>query len=90
MADHDSKYYLTLEDIKDNLVVIKINQTYKECKSAEALYDYTRGIWRRNVESEKSLIMLCVLLSVKLKRYMKSMDGCLQQKLYLRQEHVTR
>jgi len=46
-----NNYYLSLDDIQDNLVVIKINQTYKPGISAEALYDYTRGIWRRKIES---------------------------------------
>lgn len=43
--------YLTREDIKDDLVVIKINKTYRDGMSAEELYDYTRGIWRRKIES---------------------------------------
>lgn len=43
--------YLTLEDITDNLVVIKINKSYHDNMSAEELYDYTRGIWRRKIES---------------------------------------
>ena len=43
--------YLSLQDIKDNLVVIKINKSYYEGISAEALYDYTRGIWKRSLKS---------------------------------------
>lgn len=43
--------YLTLEAITDNLVVIKINRSYHKNMSAEELYDYTRGIWRRKIES---------------------------------------
>ncbi len=43
--------YLTLSDITDDIVIIKINQSYYEGISAEALYDYTRGIWKRSIKS---------------------------------------
>ncbi len=43
--------YLTERDIHHDLVVIKINRTYYDGISAEALYDYTRGIWKRKIES---------------------------------------
>lgn len=43
--------HLTLKDITDDLVVIKINQSYYEGISAEALYDYTRGIWWCRIDS---------------------------------------
>lgn len=43
--------YLSLTDITDDIVVIKINQSYYEGMSAEALYDYTRGIWKRSIKS---------------------------------------
>ena len=43
--------YIEQQDIKDNITVIKINETYYEGISAEALYDYTRGIWYRNLKS---------------------------------------
>lgn len=43
--------YLSERDIHHDLVVIKINQTYYDGMSAEALYDYTRGIWKRKIES---------------------------------------
>ena len=43
--------YITQQDIKENLVVIKINESYYEGISAEALYDYTRGIWYRSLKS---------------------------------------
>ena len=43
--------YLTLKDIADDLVVIKVNQSYYEGISAEALYDYTRGIWKRSLKT---------------------------------------
>lgn len=57
--------YLSQDDIKDNLVVIKINKTYREGMSAEALYDYTRGIWRRNIESVSIAdYALCVVFGI--------------------------
>ena len=43
--------YLSERDIHHDLVVIKINRTYYDGMSAEALYDYTRGIWKRKIES---------------------------------------
>jgi hypothetical protein len=43
--------YITEQDIKENIVVIKINESYYEGISAEALYDYTRGIWYRSLKS---------------------------------------
>ena len=43
--------YLNNEDITDNLVIIKINKTYRENMSSRALYEYTRGFWKRKIES---------------------------------------
>ena len=43
--------YLTRKDIVDDLVIIKINQSYYDGISAEALYDYTRGIWIRSLKT---------------------------------------
>ena len=43
--------YLSERDIHHDLVVIKINRTYYDGMSSEALYDYTRGIWKRKIES---------------------------------------
>ncbi len=43
--------YLSLKDITDNIVIIKINQSYYDGISADALYDYTRGIWKRSIKS---------------------------------------
>ena len=43
--------YLSSKDITDNIVVIKINQSYYEGISSEALYDYTRGIWKRSLKT---------------------------------------
>ena len=43
--------YLSLSEISDNIVVIKINKSYYEGISAEALYDYTRGIWKRSLKT---------------------------------------
>lgn len=61
----DNEYSLSLEDIKDNLVVIKINQTYRDGMSKEELYDYTRGIWRRKIESVSIAdYALCVVYGI--------------------------
>ncbi len=37
---------LTLEDITDNIVIIKINKSYREGMSGTELYDVTRGCWQ--------------------------------------------
>lgn len=42
---------LQLEDIVDNIVIIKINKLYRDNMSAEELYEATRGIWKRKIES---------------------------------------
>ena len=43
--------YLSQNDITDDIVVIKINRSYYEGISSEALYDYTRGIWKRSLKT---------------------------------------
>ena len=43
--------YLKYEDIIDNVVIIKINQLYYEGMSDLALYETTRGYWRRTIQS---------------------------------------
>lgn len=43
--------YLTREDIKHNLAIIKIKNSYKPSLSALELYDITRGCWKRRLES---------------------------------------
>jgi hypothetical protein len=42
---------LSKEDITENIIVIKINRSYRENMSAEELYDVTRGFWKRKIES---------------------------------------
>ena len=43
--------YLIRKDITEDVVIIKINQTYDPHMSALNLYDYTRGCWKRRIES---------------------------------------
>lgn len=43
--------YLLPKDIMDDIVVIRINQSYYEGISSVALYDYTRGIWKRSLNT---------------------------------------
>lgn len=47
--------YLEREDIKENLVVIKINRSYKEGMSADELYEVTRGKWKRRIETVQGI-----------------------------------
>lgn len=53
--------FLSRDDIKENVVVIKINKSYREGMSAQELYDVTRGCWKRKIESvEKAKYALSV------------------------------
>lgn len=42
---------LTRADITDNIVIIKVNRSYREGMSALELYDITRGCWKRSLSS---------------------------------------
>lgn len=42
---------LQLKDIKHNLVIIKINKSYHQGMTERELYEYTRGFWKRRIES---------------------------------------
>ena len=44
---------LTRADITDNIVIIKINRSYREGMSELELYDITRGYWKRTLSSVK-------------------------------------
>jgi hypothetical protein len=44
---------LELNDIKHNIAIIKINQTYYKGMPARELYEYTRGFWKRKIDSLK-------------------------------------
>jgi len=39
-----------LEDITECIAIIKINRSYREGMSSEALYDCTRGCWKHSIE----------------------------------------
>jgi len=56
---------LLLEDIKDNIIVIKINQLYHEGMSADSLYEVTRGIWKIKIErASKADYALAVYMGI--------------------------
>ncbi len=46
---------LYLEEIKENIAIVKINHTYYEHISDLELYDATRGIWKIKLESVKNV-----------------------------------
>ena len=50
----EKNLYLTQDDITEDVVIIKINQSYDLHMSALQLYDITRGCWRRKIESVES------------------------------------
>ena len=53
---------LTLEDIRENIIIIKINKSYREGMSETELYDVTRGCWKRKIASvEKADYALAVV-----------------------------
>ncbi len=61
---------LTREDIVNDLVIIKINKTYRDDMTAEELYDYTRGIWRRKIKSVSMAdLALCVVHGIVIEVY---------------------
>lgn len=43
--------YLKREDITDDIIIIKLNKSYRSGMSSEELYDITRGCWKRRIES---------------------------------------
>ena len=52
-------------DLEENIVIIKINQSYREEMSALELYDVTRGCWKRKLESvEKAEYVLAVAYGI--------------------------
>ena len=46
--------FLSVEDIADDIVIIKINRSYNPNMSALELYDITRGCWKRRIDSVSS------------------------------------
>ena len=42
---------LSEKDIKHNIIIIKINKSYYVDMPARELYEYTRGYWKRKIES---------------------------------------
>lgn len=56
---------LTLEDIRENIVIIKINKSYREGMSETELYDVSRGCWKRKISSvEKADYALAVAYGI--------------------------
>lgn len=43
-----------LVEIRESAILIRINRTYRESMSKDALYDYTRGRWKLNTERAKN------------------------------------
>lgn len=50
----DITRYIDLDEIKDDIVIIKINKSYNPNMSALELYDVTRGCWKRKIDSVSS------------------------------------
>lgn len=70
---------LTLEDIRENIVIIKINKSFRKGMSEIELYDVTRGCWKRKVASmEKADYSLAVVYGIVNEVY--QIDKCLSVK----------
>ena len=55
--------YLMREDITDDIIIIKLNKSYRSGMSSEELYDITRGCWKRRIESvERAEFALAVYM----------------------------
>ena len=55
--------YLMREDITDDIIIIKLNRSYRSGMSSEELYDITRGCWKRRMESvERAEFALAVYM----------------------------
>ena len=53
---------INLEDITENIAIIKINKSYREGMTPVELYDRTRGCWKRKLESvDKAEYVLSVV-----------------------------
>ena len=48
------KEKLRIEDIKHNIVIIKISKTYHEGMTPRELYEFTRGYWKNRIEYVES------------------------------------
>ena len=46
--------FLSVHDITNDIVIIKINKSYNPNMSALELYDITRGCWKRRLDSVNS------------------------------------
>ena len=44
---------LTMEEIRENVVIIKINKSFLDGMSETELYDVTRGCWKRKFASTR-------------------------------------
>ena len=56
---------LTMEEIRENVVIIKINRSFREGMSETELYDVTRGCWKRKIASvEKADYALAVVYGI--------------------------
>ena len=56
---------LTMEEIRENIVIIKINKSFREGMSKTELYDVTRGCWKRKIASvEKAEYALAVVYGI--------------------------
>lgn len=61
-SSRNISHELTLEEIRENIVIIKINRSFREGMSETELYDVTRGCWKRKIASvEKADYALAVV-----------------------------
>ena len=57
--------FLSWGDFDESVVAIKINKTYYDGMPSDKLYDYTRGCWKRKIESvNQADYALCVVYGI--------------------------
>ncbi len=96
LASNNRNETLELRDIKHNLAIIKINQTYHDGMSARELYEYTRGFWKRKIESLEpaqyalSVVDGKVIEVYKINRWVHASQVDNQYREYIPERHANR
>ena len=79
---------ISRQDLTENVVMIRINKAYHDGMSESELYDATRGIWRRKIESVslQDALHYRGVLQHFLKMVLYQNVTCISQKLQVKTE----
>lgn len=58
---------LSIDDLQENIAIIKINKSYRNGMSPLELYDITRGCWKRNLKSIQDTEIVLAVVSGEVK-----------------------